>query len=146
MNLLVFRLGQTWLAIPIRRFLDVADMQSPEAAARRSHGEAPVPVLDLRPQLVIESAEDAEKYYLMVVEVQRGNETAAMGIVVDRVARIVEVPDNGAGPTAGVAPVRARDLQANLIHEDGRCLTFLDPEECLTHSTCSARSAAAEDC
>jgi purine-binding chemotaxis protein CheW len=93
-----------------------------------------VPVLDLALRLDRPAAPPTPRTCIVVIEIEADNERRDVGVVVDAVSAVIELPANEIESSATVAPMLHSGFVCGMGKTDGRFVILLDPEKVLADS------------
>jgi purine-binding chemotaxis protein CheW len=92
---------------------------------------AVVPVIDLQARLGKPPATVGKKTCVIIFDAQRENERVELGLMVDAVSEVIEIPDSQIEPPPQFGSAVKRDFIKGMGKVDGKFVIILDPEKAL---------------
>lgn len=92
---------------------------------------AVVPVIDLQARLGKSPATVGKKTCVIIFDAQRENERVELGLMVDAVSEVIEIPDSQIEPPPQFGSAVKRDFIKGMGKVDGKFVIILDPEKAL---------------
>ena len=93
---------------------------------------AVVPVIDLQARLGQSSAVVGKKTCVVIFDVQRDGERVELGLMVDAVSEVIEIPPSEIEPAPQFGSPVKRDFIRGMGKVDGKFVIILDPERALS--------------
>lgn len=92
---------------------------------------AVVPVIDLQARLGKSNATVGKKTCVVIFDVQRDGERVELGLMVDAVSEVIEIPATEIEPPPQFGSAIKRDFIRGMGKVDGKFVIILDPERAL---------------
>jgi len=92
---------------------------------------AVVPVIDLQARLGKPPATVGKKTCVIIFDAQRENERVELGLMVDAVSEVIEIPESQIEPPPQFGSAVKRDFIKGMGKVDGKFVIILDPEKAL---------------
>lgn len=92
---------------------------------------AVVPVIDLQARLGKAAATVGKKTCVVIFDSQRENERVELGLMVDSVSEVIEIPANQIEPPPQFGSAVKREFIKGMGKVDGKFVIILDPEKAL---------------
>ena len=92
---------------------------------------AVVPVIDLQARLGKPPATVGKKTCVVIFDAQRDNERVELGLMVDAVSEVIEIPASQIEPTPQFGSAVKREFIKGMGKVDGKFVIILDPEKAL---------------
>ncbi len=104
-----------------------------------------IPVLDLRLKFGMEATADTERTCVVVVQVLRNGDPITMGLIVDEVSEVVNVPEDHIEPPPSLGASVDTEFILGMGKLGDKVVMLLDVDKALTAEEVSAVSAAASE-
>lgn len=93
-----------------------------------------IPVLDLRTKFGLEPHEATDRECIIVIQVQRDNQTVIMGIMVDEVSEVKDIPQANIDPAPQFGAMIDTSFILGMGKVEEKVVTLLDIDKVLTAS------------
>ena len=136
MQALTFQLGDEVFALDIRSVREIIQhgpMTSVPLMPQFVRGVinlrgAVVPVIDLNARLGRDQAVPGKKTCVVIFDAQRDGERTELGLMVDAVSEVVEIPAEAIEPPPGFGAAVSREFIRGIGKLDGRFVILLEPD------------------
>ncbi len=103
-----------------------------------------IPVVDLRLKFHLEAKEDTNRTCIIVMQVERTDGTVIMGLIVDEVCEVVDLPSSSIEPAPSFGTQVNTEFIIGMGKLGDKVVTLLDMDRVLTQNEMSAAEAASE--
>jgi purine-binding chemotaxis protein CheW len=149
---LTFRLAQEEYGLEILKVREIIGLMNITPVPRAPHeirgvinlrGKI-IPVVDLRRKFGMSDTEATEETCIIVVNVNAGDESVDMGILVDSVSEVLDIKGEDIGPAPSFGKALSTDFILGMAKTGGRVTILLTIERVLTASDFASRAGSAE--
>jgi purine-binding chemotaxis protein CheW len=150
---LTFRLAQEEYGLEILKVREIIGLMNITPVPRAPHeirgvinlrGKI-IPVVDLRRKFSMSDTEATEETCIIVVNVNAGDESLDMGILVDSVSEVLDIKGGEIGPAPSFGKSVSTDFILGMAKTGGRVTILLTIERVLTASDFTAGKASSAD-